>query len=153
MRFHIECSFLDLSPFLSELHHLLLTPAQCSETRGEYFTNLIPDGTETLTEREMKRPAMCSGIACTYVHISLLSPSAPMGCERTRVGEVEGERSVCDVFVWEMAGGYRFTVAGLAEGRKERLFKRLPTDSCSPIEPPLSATASHIHSPSARRDI
>lgn len=74
----------------------------------------------------------------------------PMGCERTRVGEAEGERSVCDVFVWEMAGGYRFTVAGLAEGRKERLFKRLPTDSCSPIEPPLSATASHIHSPSAR---
>lgn len=59
---------------------------------------------------------------------------------------------MCDVFVWEMAGGYRFTVAGLAEGRKERLFKRLPTDSCSPIEPPLSATASHRHSPSARRE-
>lgn len=40
-----------------------------------------------------------------------------MDCERTGVGEAEGE--VCFVFAWEMAWGYRFTAAGLADGRKE----------------------------------
>lgn len=60
---------------------------------------------------------------------------------------------MCVVFVWEMAEGYKFTVAGLAESRKERLFKRLPADSGSPIKPLLSAMASHRHSPSARGGI
>lgn len=38
-----------------------------------------------------------------------------MGWEKRRVGDARG-RAVCDVFVWEMAGGLRFTVAGLAKG-------------------------------------
>lgn len=68
-------------------------------------------------------------------------------CEKRRRG-----RGARDVFVWEITGGLRFAQAGLAEGREGRFFKRLPTDSCSPIQPPLSATASHKHSPSAGGD-
>lgn len=63
------------------------------------------------------------------------------------MGEVEGERSVCCV-VWEMVGGYRFTVVGLAE---ERLFKT-PTQRLL-LPDTLSATASHRQSPSARREM
>lgn len=68
-------------------------------------------------------------------------------CEKRRRGG--GARGV---FVWEITGGLRFAQAGLAEGREGRFFKRLPTDSCSPIQPPLSATASHKRSPSAGGD-
>lgn len=95
-----------------------------------------------------------SWIACTYMSILLyISPLWHPWVVRKQEWEMRRGREVCDDFVWEMAGGLRLTVAGLAEGRKERLFKRLPTDSCSPIEPPHSAMASHGHSPSARREI
>lgn len=92
-------------------------------------------------------------IACTVLPIlhnvlySSPSDTYSIGCERTRVGEVEGERSVCCV-VWEMVGGYRFTVVGLAE---ERLFKT-PTQRLL-LPDTLSATASHRQSPSARREM
>lgn len=72
---------------------------------------------------------------------------------RNHEWEKQRGREVGDVFVWEIAGGLRFTEAGLAKGRKDRFFKRLPTDSCSPIEPPLSATASYRYSPSDGRKI
>ena len=43
-------------------------------------------------------------------------------------------REVCVVTVWERAGGYRFTVVGLAEGRKKafqtptrKLLRQPPT--------------------------
>lgn len=59
-----------------------------------------------------------------------------------RCGGGGGEK--CVVFVWEIAGGNRSAAAGPAERRKERLFKRLPTESCSPILPPWPPTDSPL---------
>lgn len=102
---------------------------------------------------ERQRP-QCVDLNSLYFQFCIMFSTVlrltPIGCERTRVGEVEGERSVCCV-VWEMAGGYRFTVVGLAEGRRERLFKT-PTQRLL-LPDTLSATASHRQSPSARREM
>lgn len=116
--------------------------------RGEFFTVSFLMG-QTCWEAA----PVCSWILYFHVHISPLFSVWHPWVVREQEWERRRGREVCDVFVWEMAGGYRFTVAGLAEGRKERLFKRLPTHSCSPIEPQLSATASHRRSPSAGREI
>ena len=52
----LSVQFLDLSPFLSEFRHLLLTFGQCSETGGGgAYRSLFPDGTEMVKERERER--------------------------------------------------------------------------------------------------
>lgn len=129
------CSF-----HFSQFYLLLLTFAQRSKTREEHFTVLFP------------RHCVQLNSLFLHVHISLHFSVWHPWVVRKKERERRRGREVCDVFVWEMAGGSRFTVAGLAEGRKKRLFKRLPTDSCSPIEPTLSATSSHRHAPCARRE-
>lgn len=87
--------FPQFSPPSPELHHLLLTFAQ----------NI---SVVFLTGQRDKR-----GVAERF-HTG---PAREQEWEGRRRGREEH-----DVFVWEAAGGYRFTVAGLAQGRRERLF-------------------------------